>query len=354
MMGFAGFDMPVQYSGILEEHRAVRETAGLFDVSHMGEVEVSGPLALDFVQRLITNDAARLSIGQALYTVMCREDGGIVDDLLVYRLAEARYLLVINAANIEKDLAWMRSVNEGVGAVLVDLSDSIALIALQGPKAFEIAQALTDVALENIPYYHFVRDEPGQFFGSQFTLFSHTGYTGEKGLEIYVDAEAAPAVWDALMEAGAPYGLLPAGLGARDTLRLEAGFSLYGNDLSDETHPLEAGLGWVVKLGKDADFVGKEALSQIKADGGPKRRLVGFVMGERGIPRAGYDLYGPDSDELIGVVTSGSQSPILGIGIGLGYVPNRPEFTAPGSDLLLGVRSRRLAARVVKPPFHKR
>jgi aminomethyltransferase len=360
MVDFAGWEMPVQYTSIVEEHKATRAAAGLFDVSHMGEVEVSGPNALAFVQRLVTNDAARLGIGGALYSVMCREDGGIVDDLLVYRTGEQTYLLVINAANIDKDLAWMRQVNAsmpgGEHADLADRSDEIALLALQGPRAFEIAQRLTGVPLAEIPYYNFVQDEPGRFFGSQFTLFSHTGYTGERGLELYVDAGAAPEVWDALMEAGQDAGLQPAGLGARDTLRLEAGYCLYGNDLDDHTNPLEAGLGWVVKLGKEADFIGKEALARIKAEG-PSRKLVGFVMGERGIPRAGYELFGAEgaeTDEAIGVVTSGSQSPVLGIGIGLGYVPNRPECTRQGAPLRLGVRKRRLAATVIKPPFFKR
>lgn len=348
MMPFGGFDMPVQYSGIIEEHMAVREAAGLFDVSHMGEVFVRGPHAEAFVQHLVTNDAAKLHDGRAMYTVMCHPDGGIVDDLLVYRLRAEQYLLVVNAANIEKDVAWMRA-NNPMEADLEDASARIGLLALQGPAAFAIAASL--VAVGDLPYYHARLLPPEALVGSPWALLSHTGYTGEPGLELYVDADHVGALWDALLEAGRPHGLKPAGLGARDTLRLEAGFSLYGNELTDTTNPLEAGLGWVVKLDK-GDFVGREALRQIKAEG-PRRRLVGFVMEERGIPRHDYPILSPEGDPL-GVVTSGSQSPVLGVGIGLGYVSNLPAYTQPGAALAVEARGRRLAARVHKPPFHKK
>ena len=360
MMPFAGYDMPVQYAGILEEHRAVREAAGLFDVSHMGEVRVRGPQAHDFVQGLVTNDVDRLEPGEedsagvsrAMYSAMCYEHGGTVDDLLVYRFAGDDYLLVINASNVEKDLAHIRSelARRGTDCVVEDESDDTALLALQGPRAFEIAAKLTDVPVESVPYYHFVRPTPGEFLGCQNAVLSRTGYTGEPGLEIYCENERAVAVWNALLDAGAGAGLQPAGLGARDTLRLEAGFALYGHELSETITPLEAGLGWVVKL--DAgDFTGAEALRRQKAEGVP-RRLVGFVMEDRGIPREGYTILDP-AGAAIGVVTSGSQSPALGTGIGLGLVRNDAAFTTPGAPLRVEVRGRPLTATVRKPPFHK-
>ncbi|MEM1128551.1 MAG: glycine cleavage system aminomethyltransferase GcvT [Bacteroidota bacterium] len=348
MMPFGGFDMPVQYSGIIDEHLAVRRAAGLFDVSHMGEVFVRGPHALAFVQHLITNDAAKLYDGRVLYTAMCRPDGGIVDDLLVYRLDAETYLLVINASNIEKDVAWMQAHNP-MGAELEDVSPQIALLALQGPQAFAVFEAAMGLPVADLAYYHARRLAPGTLAGSELALVSHTGYTGEAGLEIYCDADAAPAVWSMLLEAGAPLGLKPAGLGARDTLRLEAGYCLYGNDLTDATTPLEAGLGWVTKLGKD-DFVGREALAHQKAEG-PTRRLVGFAMAERGIPRPGYKLL-DERGAPIGVVTSGTQSPLLKQGIGLGYVPNNPAHTTPGQPVWIEARGRALRAVVRKPPFH--
>lgn len=349
MMGFGGFDMPVQYTSIIEEHKAVRTAAGLFDVSHMGEVMVHGPHALDFVQRLVTNDAARLSDGRALYTVMCRPDGGIVDDLIVYRRAEDAYLLVINAANIEKDVAWMEAHNP-MGAALENVSDATALLALQGPDAFAIARPFTDVDLDDLTFYHFVEVTGGAFMDCERVLLSHTGYTGERGLEIYCAPHDAERIWTTLLDAGADRGLLPAGLGARDTLRLEAGYCLYGNDLTEDTNPLEAGLGWVVKLDK-GDFVGRAALQAVKADG-PDRMLVGFKIDERGIPRPGHDILDPDG-HVIGTVTSGSQSPMLGRGIGLGYVPNASGYTEPGRPLRIDAGRRTLDAVVVTPPFHR-
>jgi len=350
MTDFGGFAMPVQYSGIIDEHMAVREHAGLFDVSHMGEVMVRGPKAFDFVQRLVTNDVSKLYDGRALYTVMCNEAGGVVDDLLVYRLHNEAYLLVINAANRATDVAWMRTHNP-MDAELEDVSDDIALLAIQGPKAIDLVQSLTDERVADLKFYHFLEARDGGFRDTDWALLSRTGYTGEPGLEIYCLAEDAPGLWDTLLDAGADVGLKPAGLGARDTLRLEAGLCLYGNDLTNETNPLAAGLGWLVKLDK-GPFIGKEALSEIKAQG-PTEKLVGFVMEERGIPREGYSLYAPDdTSEPIGRVTSGSQSPILDQGIGLGYVRNEEAFTSPGASLHVMMRGRPRAATVVKPPFH--
>lgn len=348
MVSFAGFEMPIQYSGIIDEHRAVRESAGMFDVSHMGEVLVSGSRALAFVQHLVTNDASKLIDGKAMYTVMCHPDGGIVDDLLVYRLEADRYMLVINAANIDKDIEWMRQhLPEDVH--FENVSDEMALIALQGPKSFAIFDRAFGVDISGLKFYHFI--EMDALGDARRVIVSHTGYTGEPGLEIYCRPEDAPGIWSRLLETGSDDGLLPCGLGARDTLRIEAGFCLYGNDITDETNPLEAGLGWLVKLDK-GEFVGREALTRVKSDG-PARKLVGFVIEERGIPRAGYSLE-TDDGEVIGHVTSGTQSPMIEKGVGLGYVANRPEFTASESQLRMMSRGRALTARVAKPPFHKK
>lgn len=347
---FGGFEMPIQYAGITAEHHAVREAAGLFDVSHMGEVVVRGPEAEAFVQRAVTNDVATLYDGKALYTVMCREDGTAIDDLLVYRLAEDAFLLVLNASNIDKDLDHLRALHAdfGMDCEMVDESDRTALLALQGPKAIAIAERASGLDLSDLKYYHFLRPEPGAFLGCERAIVSRTGYTGEPGLELYVEPERAEAVWTALMEAGEAHGLQPCGLGARDTLRLEAGFALYGHELDDAITPLEAGLGWVTKL--DTDFVGRDALARMKEDGVP-RRLVGFVVEGRGIPRQGYPLTDGEGTE-IGIVTSGGPSPVLGRGIGLGFVPNEPRYTAPGSALAVSVRGREIPAEVTKPPFH--
>ena len=352
MMPFAGFDMPVQYSGIIDEHHAVRQAAGLFDVSHMGEVFVRGPQAFEFVQRLVTNDAAKLYDGKAMYTVMCREDGGAVDDLLVYRMAEDDYMLVINASNIEKDLAHLRAHHEASGfkCSIEDASDSTALLALQGPKAFDILAEVTALPVGDIAFYHFIQPEPGAFLGCEKAILSYTGYTGEKGLEIYCETEKAEEVWNVLMAAGEKHGLKPAGLGARDTLRLEAGFCLYGHELDESINPLEAGLGWVTKPDA-ADFIGVEAVRAMKAEGIP-RKLVGFVINERGIARQGCVIADAKGNE-IGVVTSGTQSPVLGKGVGLGFVPNDSAFAAPGASIFLNVRNRTLEAAVTRPPFHK-
>ena len=357
MAPFAGYDMPIQYTGILDEHRAVREAAGLFDVSHMGEFSVRGPGAEAFVQRLVTNDASTLTDGRAMYAVLCHVSGGAVDDLLVYRFAADHFLLVVNASNRQKDWDHARAVladgaadGSGFDCTLTDDSDDVALIALQGPRAFDVFEAAFGFSASHIPYYHFEQATPGSVGGAELAVVSHTGYTGERGLELYVESEAAPAVWDALLTAGEPMGLKPAGLGARDTLRLEAGFCLYGHELTDDTTPLEAGLGWVVK--PDAkDFVGREALVAQKAAGVP-RRLVGLVCEGRGLPREGFAVLDADG-ETVGVVTSGSQSPALGTGVALALVDNRPETTALGTRLGIDVRGRRLEATVTKPPFHK-
>jgi len=349
MMGFGGFDMPVQYTSIIEEHMAVREAAGLFDVSHMGELLVEGPNALPLLQRLITNDAQKLSDGRALYTVMCTPQGGIIDDLIVYRRAEDRYMLVLNAANVERDLEWIRTHNDE-DATLQNVSDDTALLALQGPRSLEIAQPFLDRDLDDLSFYRFWEASDGEFLDCDQAIISRTGYTGEVGLELYVPADDAPRIWNTLLDAGEEQGLLPAGLGARDTLRLEAGLCLHGNDITEETNPYEAGLGWLVKLDK-GDFIGRDALDGIRQDGAD-RMLVGFVAAERGIPRHDHVIQSPEGDP-VGVVTSGTQSPILDTGIGLGYVPNEPRYTDPGQSLLIASRRRRFEATVQEPPFHE-
>ncbi len=349
MMAFGGFDMPVQYTGIIDEHKAVRTAAGLFDISHMGEVMVRGPQALDYVQDLVTNDAEQLYDGRAMYTVMCQPDGGIVDDLIVYRLDAETYMLVVNAANIGKDVAWMRTHNV-FGVTIDDVSAETALLALQGPEAFAIAQPFTDFDLDALTFYHVKERTDGSFMDGDRVLLSHTGYTGEQGLEIYCAAEDAERIWTALLDAGADHGLKPAGLGARDTLRLEAGYCLYGNDITTETNPFEAGLGWVVKLDA-SDFIGRDALPPTHEEG-PRRKLVGFVAQERGIPRHGHDILDADR-AVIGTVTSGTQSPMLERGIGLGYVPNEPMYTEPGQSLTIDTGRRTLDVAVAKPPFHE-
>ena len=349
MMAFSGFEMPVQYTSIIEEHMAVREHAGLFDVSHMGELLIEGPHAAELVQHVVTNDVTKLYDGRAMYTVMCTPDGGIIDDLIVYRRAEDRYMLVLNAANVTRDIDWIRDHND-VGADLTDRSADTALIALQGPAALDIAQPFLDESLDDLKFYHFWEREDGTFLDCDHAIVSRTGYTGEVGLELYVPADDAAEVWTRLLEAGREDGLKPAGLGARDTLRMEAGLHLHGNDITEQTNPYEAGLGWLVKLDK-GDFVGREALQPI-ASGGPERTFVGFVATERGIPRADNVIQSPDGND-IGIVTSGTQSPILDTGIGLGYVPRDPAFAEPGQSLRISSGRRSFAVEVVDPPFHK-
>ena len=350
MMEFGGFEMPVQYTGIIEEHKAVRTRAGLFDISHMGEVLIEGSDALDFIQRIATNDMSRLYDGRATYTVMCQPDGGIVDDFVAYQLREDAFMAVINAANIEKDVSWMRTHNFG-DVEINNISDETALLALQGPKSFEIAQSLTDADLDDLKFYHFTELTDGSFLDCDRVILSYTGYTGERGLEIYCAADEAGRVWDAILEAGEEEGLLPTGLGARDTLRLEAGLCLYGNDITADTNPLEAGLSWVVKFDK-GDFIGRDALLSVQRQG-PDRKRVGFVADERGIPRNDHAILDPDRETRIGTVTSGSQSPMLEKGIGMGYVPNDPAYTEPGASLRIDTGRRQLAVTVAEPPFHE-
>jgi aminomethyltransferase len=343
MVPFVGWEMPVQYpAGITAEHRAVRSAAGLFDVSHMGEVEVSGPGALDLVQRLTTNDAAALEVGQAQYSTMLRADGTIIDDLLVYRFDD-RYMLVVNAGNRERDVEWIQRHASDHDVQVADRSDDIALLALQGPRAQAILGPLTDADLEAIRYYRFGEGEVARVPA----VISRTGYTGEDGFELYIPAERAAELWKRLLEAGAGEGLMPAGLGARDALRLEMGYLLYGSDADDRHTPLEAGLGWVVKWGK-SDFIGRAALERQK-EAGVSRRLAGFRLLERGFPRRGYPLR--VEGQVVGEVTSGVVSPSLGEGIGLGYLP--PPAAKPGTRIEVVIRDRALPAEVVRPPFYQ-
>ena len=342
MVPFAGFSMPVQYrTGILKEHEAVRTAAGLFDVSHMGEFDVRGPKALEFVQHLLTNDASKLSVGQAQYTVLCTPDGTALDDCILYRF-EDHYMVVVNAGNLAKDRAWFEKAAADFDVRFTDRSDHFGLLALQGPKAQEILSGLTDADLDAIRFYHYAE---GRVAGRD-AIISRTGYTGEDGFELYLGADDAVHVWRALLEAGEPHGLIPAGLGARDSLRLEVGYALYGNDLDETRTPLEAGLGWVVKLDK-GDFIGRDALARQKEEGVTKR-LAGFVMKERAFPRHGYEVR--VDGEPAGQVTSGVLSPSTGQGIGMAYVP--AAAAKPGTAIEIMVRDRPIAAEVARPPFY--
>src|SRR5829696_2302486 len=344
MVPFAGWDMPVEYSGITAEHLAVRTSAGLFDVSHMGEIEVAGADALAAIQRITSNDASRLSVGQAQYAGLMMPNGAFVDDLLVYRLAADHFLLVVNASNIAKDFAWIREHIKGIGdAVAVDSSSRYALIAVQGPAARQIVQPLTGVDLGTIKYYWFAHGE----VASVRCTISRTGYTGEDGYELFVPPSAAPRVWDALLEAGKSFDLKPAGLGARDTLRLEAAMRLYGNDIDDTTTVLEADLEWIVSWTKGG-FIGRAALEEQKQQG-LARRLVGFEMLDRAIARHGYPVL--VGGMAAGHVTSGTQTPFLKKAIGMAYVP---ASTAPDAEFDIDVRNRRARARIVPLPFYKR
>lgn len=314
MHEFAGYNMPIEYSGIIDEHLTVCNGVGVFDVSHMGEFWVKGPHALDFLQKVTSNNVAALVPGKIQYTCFPNEDGGIVDDLLVYQYEPEKYLLVVNASNIEKDWNWCVSHNTE-GAELENSSDNMAQLAVQGPKAIQALQKLTDINLADIPYYTF---KVGEFAGEKNVIISNTGYTGAGGFELYFYPDAAMKIWDAVFEAGAEFGIKPIGLGARDTLRLEMGFCLYGNDLDDTTSPIEAGLGWITKFVDGKNFTNRSMLEKQKAEG-TVRKLVGFEMIDRGIPRHGYELTTAEGDK-IGVVTSGTMSPIRKIGIGMGYV----------------------------------
>ena len=342
---FAGYQMPVRYSSDIEEHNTVRRGVGIFDVSHMGEFRVSGPGAFDLVQRVTSNDVAALTDGKIQYSCLPNETGGIVDDLLVYRMREDEYFLVVNASNIDKDWAWISARNTG-GARMENVSDDLALFAVQGPRAVAALQSLTSEALSAITYYTF---RVGTFAGVDDVIISATGYTGSGGFELYIPAARATEVWEKILAAGAAEGLKPIGLGARDTLRLEMGFCLYGNDIDDTTSPLEAGLGWITKFAPGNDFTNRPALEEQKKNG-LTRKLVAFEMRETGIPRAHYPLTDPDGN-AIGEVTSGTQSPSLGRGIGMGYV--KTEFSKPGTEICVQVRGRSLKAEVVKLPFWK-
>ncbi len=344
MMEFAGYNMPVSYSTINEEHEIVRTGVGVFDVSHMGEFRITGAGSKALVQRVTSNDIDKLSPGKAQYNCMPNEQGGIVDDLIVYMMAENDYLLVVNASNIDKDWAWIAQHNT-YGAQMTNQSDDIALLAVQGPKAIAALQALTDVALDSIGFYQFA---VGTFAGVDNVILSATGYTGSGGFELYIPAGQALPVWDAIFQAGEPYHIKPIGLGARDTLRLEMGYCLYGNDINDSTSPLEAGLGWITKFADGNDFINRTALEAQKA-GGVSRKLVGFEMIDKGIPRHGYEIVN-ENGEIIGEVTSGTQSPSLKKAIGLGYVPT--ALATPGSSIYVRIRNKDLAATVVKLPFY--
>jgi aminomethyltransferase len=346
LVEFAGWEMPVQYSGVIDEHRAVRERAGLFDVSHMGEFTCAGDGALDFLQGMVPNDVAKLTENQALYTQLCRPDGGTVDDLLIYHTGDNEYMLVVNAGTTEKDWVWFSEHAAGRQDVtLTNISDRTGLIALQGPRAEAILQSLTETPLGEIAYYH---SQHGVVAGIPCRI-SRTGYTGEDGFELYSAWDDTPAVWNAVLSAGAPHGLLPAGLGARDTLRLEAGYCLYGHELTDEISPLEAGLGWTVKLNKGVDFIGREALLAQKTNGLP-RKLVGVKLLERGVPREGYPIL--RVGERIGALTSGTMLPTVGFAAGMGYVA--PSEAQPDAEIAVEIRGKATPASFAPLPFYKR
>lgn len=344
MVPFAGYNMPVQYEGVNIEHETVRNGVGVFDVSHMGEFLLTGPKALDLIQRVTTNDASTLTIGRAQYSCLPNGKGGIVDDLIIYRIKEEQYLLVVNASNIEKDWNWISSHNTD-GVEMKNLSDDYSLLAIQGPKAIEAMQSLTTVDLSAIKYYHF---EVGPFAGVDYVIISATGYTGSGGFEIYVKNDQAEKLWDAVFEVGASWGIKPIGLAARDTLRLEMGFCLYGNDIDDTTSPIEAGLGWITKFTKD--FVDADVLKAQKEQG-VSRKLVAFEMIERGIPRHDYRILDADGNE-IGKVTSGTMSPSMKIGIGLGYV--QTSFSTLDTEIYIEIREKGVKAKVTKLPFYKK
>lgn len=344
MVPFAGFNMPVQYEGVTAEHETVRNGVGVFDVSHMGEFLLTGPNALALIQKVTSNDASTLTIGRAQYSCLPNAEGGIVDDLIVYRMKEEQYLLVVNASNIEKDWNWISSHND-LGVDMKNLSDDYSLLAIQGPKAVEAMQALTSVNLSEIKYYHF---EVADFAGIEHVIISATGYTGSGGFEIYCKNAEVEQIWNKVFEAGAPFGIKPIGLAARDTLRLEMGFCLYGNDINDSTSPIEAGLGWITKFTKD--FVNSENLKKQKEEG-VSRKLVGFEMLERGIPRHDYEIVDANGNN-IGIVTSGTMAPSVGKGIGMGYV--KTEHAAVDSEIYIQIRNNKVLAKVVKMPFYKK
>lgn len=343
LVPYAGFNMPVQYEGVSAEHETVRNSVGVFDVSHMGEFLIEGPHALELIQKTCSNDASKLTIGKAQYSYLPNEDGGIVDDLIIYKMKEESYLLVVNASNIEKDWNWISSKND-VGATMKDISPEYSLLAIQGPKAVEAMQSLTSHNLSELKFYNFV---VGDFAGIEHVIISATGYTGSGGFEIYCKNSEVKQIWDKVFEAGADYGIKPIGLAARDTLRLEMGYCLYGNDIDDTISPIAAGLGWVTKFTKD--FTNSEALKAEK-ENGSKTKLVGFELDGKGIPRQGYAIV-DDEGNTIGTVTSGTMSPSLHKGIGLGYVPT--NLSEVGNKINIQIRKNAVPATIVKTPFYK-
>ena len=344
MVPFAGYNMPVQYEGVNAEHETVRYGVGVFDVSHMGEFFLKGENALALIQKVTSNDASKLVDGKAQYSCLPNNDGGIVDDLIIYKIADNHYMLVVNASNIEKDWNWISSHND-LGVDIQNLSDGYSLLAIQGPKAAEAMQSLTTIDLINMPYYSF---QIGEFAGKQDVIVSATGYTGSGGFEIYFKNEDAEAIWNKIFEAGAAFGIKPIGLAARDTLRLEMGFCLYGNDINDTTSPLEAGLGWITKF--DKEFTNSANLKRQKEEG-VSRKLVAFEMQERAVPRHDYEIVDGNGN-VIGIVTSGTMSPSMNVGIGLGYVPT--SFSTVDSDIFIRIRKNDVLAKVVKLPFYKK
>ena len=343
MVPFAGYQMPVQYLGVNAEHINVRDNVGVFDVSHMGEFIVSGEKALNLIQKISSNDASKLFPGRAQYSYLPNDNGGVVDDLIIYMINEVKYLLVVNASNIEKDWNWINKHND-VGAELENISDQMSLLAVQGPKAVDLLQELTKIDLNEIKFYHFVE---GEIAGIDNVIISATGYTGSGGFELYVNNNVAERLWDEILKAGVPFNIEPAGLAARDTLRLEMGYCLYGNDIDDKTSPISAGLGWVTKFTKS--FVGDQILKNQKENGVDKK-LVAFKLLDRGIPRKGYLIVDENQNE-IGIVTSGTMGPSVKLSIGLGYV--KSEFSSLGSTIYLSIRNKSIAAEIVKLPFFK-
>lgn len=343
MVPFAGYNMPVSYEGVNAEHETVRNAVGVFDVSHMGEFLITGPNALELIQKVCSNDVSKLVDGQAQYNCLPNETDGIVDDLIVYKFEEEKYLLVVNASNIDKDWEWISKHNT-MGAEMRNLSDDYSLLAIQGPKAVEAMQSLTSEDLSAIKFYHF---KVADFAGIEYVIISATGYTGSGGFEIYCKNSEVEQVWNKVMEAGKDFGIKPIGLAARDTLRLEMGYCLYGNDINDTTSPLEAGLGWITKFTKD--FINSENLKKQKEEG-VKRKLIGFELNERGIPRHDYEIVDKEGKN-IGIVTSGTMAPSLSKGIGMGYVTT--ENSAPGTEIFIQIRNKPVAATIVKTPFYK-
>ena len=344
LVPFAGYNMPVQYEGVNIEHEVVRTGVGVFDVSHMGEFFLKGENALALIQKVASNDASKLVTGKAQYSCLPNNEGGIVDDLIIYKIADYNYMLVVNASNIEKDWNWISKHND-LGVEMINASEDYSLLAIQGPKAAEAMQSLTTIDLTNMPYYTF---QIGEFAGKNDVIVSATGYTGSGGFEIYFKNEDAEEIWNKVFEAGASFGIKPIGLAARDTLRLEMGFSLYGNDITDTTSPLEAGLGWITKFEKE--FTNSENLKKQK-EAGVTRKLVGFEMVEKGIPRHDYEI-ADSAGNVVGIVTSGTQSPSLGIAIGMGYVP--VNLSTPDSEVYIRIRNKDVKAKVVKTPFYKK